>query len=482
MTGAAARRDGGRPVIVGGGLAGLAAAVRLGQHGVPTVLLEKTDRLGGQLHLSGGAFSAAGTRRQAARGIVDTAEDHYADVVRIGHGRASVPLVELATRHAAAAVDWLDGFGFPFAEETPAIVRGHEPYRIPRTYWGEHPRNGGAAILETLLAHLGPAVEVRHHARVTGIRVDDHRVAVVRLEAPGGAEELAADTVVLASGGYAASRELLGRFQPDHAGALVGCRPHATGDGHRMLLDLGVPMTGYDTYLPTMGMIEDPDRPGYAIGLHEARLVVDAHARPPWEIWVNQHGERFVDETGRSPDRRERALLEQPGLAMWGIWDEAAMTRAPSPAIGPNWTVDRVRAAAADGRWLWRAGSLAELGQLTGLPPDRLRRTIEEYATSQPDRYGRTFRPSTLSQPPFYAVRTVGALLLSRGGPVVDDLLRPVTPSGIPIQGLYAIGEVLGMGQFSGDAFAGGMSVGPALSFGVWLADRLAAPALTSSR
>ncbi len=58
-------------------------------------------------------------------------------------------------------------------------------------------------------------------------------------------------------------------------------------------------------------------------------------------------------------------------------------------------------------------------------------------------------------------------MLLSRGGPRVDDLLRPIL-NGTPVDGLRCVGELLGMGQFSGDSFAGGMSVGPALSLGRW--------------
>lgn len=246
-----------------------------------------------------------------------------------------------------------------------------------------------------------------------------------------------------------------------------------------MLLDLDVPMTGYDTYLPTMGMIEDPARPGFALPLTKARLVVDANARPPREIRVNESGERFVDETERSPDRRERALLEQPGLAMWSLWDEATLSQAPTAPIGPNWTVEQVRAA---GPWLVRADSLSELAGRTALPLSKLHETMRHYADRRTDEFGRTFRPTRLDSPPNFAVRTVGAMLLSRGAPVVDHVLRPVTASATPIEGLHAIGELLGMGRFSGDAFAGGMSVGPALSFGVWIAEQVAATAPESAR
>jgi predicted oxidoreductase len=71
----------------------------------------------------------------------------------------------------------------------------------------------------------------------------------------------------------------------------------------------------------------------------------------------------------------------------------------------------------------------------------------------------------------------VGGMLLSRGGPTVDADLRPLDSDGRPIRSLRAVGELLGMGQFSGDSFAGGMSVGPALALGRWVVNRIAARA-----
>src|SRR5690606_31066830 len=139
-----------------------------------------------------------------------------------------------------------------------------------------------------------------------------------------------ADTVVLATGGYAAARDLLERLQPGRAGALLGCLDHATGDAHRILTDLGVRIIGAEHYLPTMGMIEDPDRPGVALRLTDARVIVDANARMPWEIWVNTRAERWVDETVTSPDARERALLEQPDLTWWSVWSEDVMVQCPT--------------------------------------------------------------------------------------------------------------------------------------------------------
>jgi fumarate reductase flavoprotein subunit len=465
-------------VIVGGGNAGLAAAAAAGERGLRTLIVEKADEPGGQLHWSSGHFSAAGARRQVERGIEDHPDLHYEDVMRMGHGLNNAALVRLAVDTAASAVDWLEDRGFPFASDAPGFVTGHELYSRPRTYWGgEDLTAGGLPLLDTLLAAVeeSDTVTVRTGTTVERLEVGSdgrrRRVTGVRLD---GGSVVEADRVVLATGGYAASRALVAELQPDHASALTGCRDHATGDGHVMLSGLGVPMTHTETYVPTMGMIEDPERPGFGLRLSEARVVVDARQRSPWELWVNARGERFVAEDTLSPFEREAALRVQPDLAMWVLWDSVAMANA-DPVIGPGWTREAMAAQAARGTWLRAYEALDGLCADHGLPLATVRETVEAYNSGGPDPHGRAHRPAPLTEPPFFAVRVVGGMLLSRGGPVVDGRLRPVDGQGRPIGSLHAIGELLGMGQFSGDSFAGGMSVGPALALGRWVIGRIAA-------
>lgn len=472
-------------IVVGGGNAGLAAAGSAAQFGLRVCLIEKTDKLGGQLPWSSAHFSAAGTARQRRLGIVDHPEWHLSDVLRLGHGLANERLTRIAVEAAPEAVDWLEAEGFPFAEAAPAVLRGHEPYGRPRTYWGgEDPTAGGIPLLETLLGIIEraePSVAVRISTRVVDLIVEPApdggvRVAGVRIEHDGVTEELLAPATVLATGGYAADRELVAQLQPDHADALTGCLPHSTGDGHRILMSRDVPMTHADTYCPTMGMIEDPDRPGFGIHIFETRVIVNPFEREPWEIWVNAEGERFVDESDPSPFNREAGLRAQPGLAMWVIFDEPMLTTAP-PLLGPGFTTKRMIDAVREQRLFVSGSDLEELAQRMDVPADTLRRTVERYNADLDgeDFFGRQHRPLPIASGPFHAIRVRGGMLLSRGGPQVDDDLRPLDAEGRPLRDCYAVGEILGMGQFSGDSFAGGMSVGPALALGRLAAAKVAA-------
>ena len=78
-----------------------------------------------------------------------------------------------------------------------------------------------------------------------------------------------------------------------------------------------------------------------------------------------------------------------------------------------------------------------------------------------------------IGTPPFYAVRAVGFTVVSPAGVDVDANLRVLREDGSAIPNLYAAGEVLGFSRLSGNAFVGGMSLMPALTFGRLLGETI---------
>ena len=67
----------------------------------------------------------------------------------------------------------------------------------------------------------------------------------------------------------------------------------------------------------------------------------------------------------------------------------------------------------------------------------------------------------------------MGVTVLSPAGLAVDADLRVIKQDGNTIPNLYAAGEILGFGRTSGNAFVGGLSLTPALTFGKLLGERL---------
>ncbi|MFG1943642.1 FAD-dependent oxidoreductase [Nonomuraea sp. NPDC048826] len=472
-------------IVIGAGGAGLCTAIEAAAAGASVLLLDKQERIGGMLHIANGEFSGAGTRRQRERGIDDSPERHFEDVLRLSHGKVDEKLAWKSVKAQGETVDWLDDQGFEFHPDTPGLVHGHEVYQVPRTYWGV--LNGLSVVkpLGRLLEEQIEAGRVRLvlGARVTGAVVDgDGRVAGVTAEHEGGQVVAHGGAVVLATGGYDANPGLRNRFLPPGCeDALIGCLPHATGDGLELAMGLGADVSADGCFIPVMGLIRDPADPRYAVDYREAFIEVAPAYRTPYEIWVNDRGERFVAEDVTSPEHRERLLLEQPGIAMHIVWDRAvAETAEPLLRnVTGDWDRERMLAELERGRWIAVADTLEELAGKLGVPPESLTATVERYNAAvrdghDPD-FGRGTLPAPIERAPFYGITTVGASILSRDGLRVSEDLEVLNKAGAPIPGLYAVGEILGNNTFAGDNYVGGMSVTPAMTLGRELGARLAA-------
>lgn len=466
-------------IVVGGGTAGMAAALFAARRGANALVVEKSARLGGTLWFSGGQMSAAGTSLQRKLGIVDSPEDHLRDLQRISQGTVDPSLAALATRHAAETVDWLLQSGLQIRGGRPTVGTGHEPYERERIY---APVGRGPelyAILESQLADYSEKVHVlfetevsellqaRRGAPVEGVVVTDQR---------SGSRVIRSPKVILATGGHNASpalfRELTG--VPLYRAPWVS---QNTGAGLRLGLAAGGLSVGGENYLCDFGSIPaDLNWPAREF----ARSHHHPQRRPPWELIVNQRGERFMREDEPSVDARERALLLQPEQRYFLVFDDHIFKSSPnlvssSPPATGEWSRDRLLQAFGRHPAFIKADSLENLASQCGMQVDKLAAAVETYNSAvraqASDPFGREYRPSTVARPPYYAILHQGSSLISFAGLAVDSKLQVVGEHGSPISGLYAAGEILGNGMLSGQAFAGGMMVTPALTFGRLLGD-----------
>lgn len=465
-------------VVVGAGAAGLSCAVHAANAGASVLLVEKDRRLGGTLHLSGGHLAAGGTQRQREQGIVDSADAHLADVNRISQGTARTDLVEIVTANAAATVDWLGENGFCIAAETPRIVYGHEPYATARTVYGV---DEGASILTVLAAEFervqqDAELELWLNSAVTGLLTapggEVNGVSVLR---SGKEVDVFASSVVLATGGYAADADLF--LELEGVPLVSAAARTSTGDGIHLGMSVGAGLQGVGTHLPTFGGLPDPVSPGRANWHDRQRLTSE---RPPWEIYVDRDGRRWVAEDEESIDEKERALVGVPDQTFWTVFDDAGLAVASGglQQIVVGREPDEVRAMANTRPGVHAADSLEELAALAGIDPVGLVGTVEAYnravyAGFDPD-FGRAHLPAPIAQGPFYALRNHAITLVTFQGLDIDANCAVRAENGEVIAGLYAVGEVIGAGATCGNSFCSGMLLTPALTLGRLLGEKLA--------
>ncbi|WP_422001954.1 L-aspartate oxidase [Reyranella sp.] len=186
----------GRPVIVGGGLAGLMTALRLAPQ--PVVLLAS-------LPLGEGAASAwAQGGIAAALGDDDGPDRHAADTLASGDGLCDPAVVAAVTAAAPAAIARLEAYGVRFDRDAmDRLALGLEAAHSRRRIVHVAGDGSGAAIVRALVAAIRatPSITVIEGLEVRRLLVDGSGIAGVLAASPSGACLLPTRRVVLACGG-----------------------------------------------------------------------------------------------------------------------------------------------------------------------------------------------------------------------------------------------------------------------------------------
>ena len=461
-------------IVVGGGNAGLPTAMFAAERGARVLIIEAAAALGGTLFMSSGQMSAAGTKLQKQKGIEDSPQLHYDDVMRISKNTANPELVRLAVFNAADTFDWLMDNGFDVHPQHPETGTTHEPYSRARYAWG---KQGGRSILNVLNARLKPLIDSGRVKAATSTSAEalilDAAGAVTGVRtknASGAIEQHMGRNIVLTVGGYTASTEMYEKYEG--VKRYSDCTyPYSKGAGITLGESAGGFVRGKEHHTPLFGAVmASENTPSAFIGTHRPWPP----KQPPWGIYVNKQGKRFLCEDVASHDEYEQRLLKQSDERCWLILDDAMINTMP-PFIG-RMTREQILAAFGTRPMFYKADDLDALAKAAGIDGKTLDATIAQFNAGQAkgkDALGRKHMPLPLAKAPYYAVRLQSWMLMGFAGLAVDKNLQVIRRNGRPIANLYAAGELLGAGQLMGRSYCGGMSVTPCLTFGRLLGQRI---------
>lgn len=256
-------------VVVGAGIAGLMAALRLSR--IPVTVLCKR-RLG-----SGAATDWAQGGIAAALGADDSPSLHAIDTQRAGAGISDARIVKILTSDAPARIEELLELGATFDRDASGeLALGREAAHQRRRIVKAGGDATGHEILRTLIAAVreSPTITVVEDVTADDIILRDARVAGVYAHASdGGAHAYLANAVVLATGG-------IGRLYRYTTNPV-----EATGDGIAMAARSGAMLADMEfvQFHPT----------ALAIGADPMPLVSEA-VRGEGAVLLNDLGERFM--------------------------------------------------------------------------------------------------------------------------------------------------------------------------------------------
>ena len=435
--------------IVGGGGAGLAAALTAAAHGSRVLLFDAAAKLGGATALSGGVLYAAGTRDQQQRGIHDdTPEKMFAYCMILNQYKLDADMVLRLCRDAADALHWLMDLGVSFPPENlyaaglDGVLRGHRA------------KGMGAEIVQRLEGHLGnhDRIDVARRSRVTGLAPSGEGW---KLDVDGAT--ISAAAVILTTGGFGANRALLHHLYPDAMhypdwGRYIGPAENV-GDGLKLAQFHGAAVTGFNRGALLLTPNFSADFEPYT---------------PPWLALVDREGQRFIDET-LDYSVMAGAVLERPGHECFAVFDEDARLRArqhvksaDAKRIYPyaSWSGEKLEEMAERGT-VYRADTLEGLSCKLGMRPGALA-VLAAQVNRDVDAGGRDTRClksaehlAPIRRAPFYAARMRPAVVgTTHTGLRTDTVGRVIGEDGSAIPGLYAAGEIVG--NILGDRYVGG--------------------------
>lgn len=439
-------------LVVGGGLAGFAAALQAAEAGLNVVLLEKMDQTGGSSAMSGGCLAFAGTDLQQSQGVQDSSELLKQDLLEVGMFENDPALVQVYVDHQLDTYEWLKRQGVGFSP----IIETSSGQSVPRVHTVDP-----ADTVRQLEAKCRASgrVTVLMNTRAQRLLRDSETAPVHGVLAQGADGPVTVNAsagVLLASGGFCRNPELVHRFAPHYDNAVFVGGEGNVGDGLLMAWKLGADLSDMPYIKGTYGK-----HPVDTLNHHSCLAVYKG------AIAVNENGKRFVNES-ISYKLLGDAVMAQPLHTSYQIFDQPIFESGD----------DRVRILDFGRRLeeglIIKADTLQGLADQLEIPYETLKATVDRYnhfcETGEDLDFGRRKLVHNhgdlvkIETGPFYAYPSTAAVFGTYCGLRVDTSMRVIDVFGEVIPGLYAAGEV--MGGFHGGAYMTGSALGKAVVLG----------------
>lgn len=429
-------------VIVGAGGTGLTAALQAHELGLKVAVLEKNERLGGNTNRASSGMNAAESLVQLQHGIIDNKEDFYRETLKGGGLLNDRDMLRYFVDHAAIAVSWLSEHGIELTDLTitggMSKKRAHRPASMAPV--------GGYLVTGLLKQCEKEDIPVFNQAKVEKLIKEDGKVTGVEVATEAGKKTVHAKAVLLASGGFGASKEIIKKYRPDLADYKTTNQPGATGDGLKLAEAIGAQLMQMNFIQVHPTAQTDTDH----------TFLIGEGVRGEGAILVNKAGQRFVNELNtRKIVSNAITALNEDGAYL--ILDQGI--RDHFKAIEFYDSVGLVKHGA----------SLAELADKIGVNAANLQATVskwnQEVSAGKDDEFARTTGMERgIEKAPYFAIHVHPAIHYTMGGIHITPETQVLDGNGNVIPGLYAAGEV--SGGLHGNNRIGGNSIAETVIFG----------------
>ena len=274
--------------IIGAGAAGIPAAIEAAQRGVKVDVFESSDHTGGSCNGGNGVF-AVESKMQKQKQYTYTKEQILRYWMEYTHNNVDLRLVSEFINRSADTVDWLQGYGVDFSD----LIAYY-----PGAYYVWHFRRDGSPFITDLLKPVSEQAGAVYHlnTKVNKLTMQDGKCVGFEAEDAEGVYQVEAKAVIIASGGTGKRADFVYKETGWMLGKDITTFPHMLYEDPSKAPKLGVELAWEVGAAHTKLMIDSfasiPD-PNFGPGGVPAQLP---WFRQPQNLFVNLHGERFIDE------------------------------------------------------------------------------------------------------------------------------------------------------------------------------------------
>ncbi len=424
-------------VIIGGGGAGLAAALTAAEKGCQDIIvLEKRDKLGGTSALAGGLF-ACGSPVQKRQGVEADADYLFKKAMDWAHWTQVDPeILRAFISKSGDTIRWLEEKGLEF-DLVKLFPEQPEPVQ-------HNPKGHGARLVQVLAKECrekGVRILLNTSAEKI-LRAENGKITGVMAVKDGENTNISTDTVIIATGGFCGNRRMFRKYFPSSYQGMTLSGLPLKGDGIRLAADAEAVIEDFATAI----------KEGPRYDLYTWPLM--ALEREPATLWVNKNGERFTDEsTGYRVFESVNAVIRQPGQVSYTLLDSrirdfceengfmAGFCRSGTPGL------EKALQAETEKGGVKIAGTWGAIADWIGADHLTLKKTVNEYNAYCKNGHDGAFAKSAqyllpLKNPPYYAIRGMAVLLDTIGGVRINERMEVLNKDNEPVPGLFAAGVV----------------------------------------
>lgn len=453
-------------VVVGGGTAGMTAALAASEKGAKVVVIEKTGTLGG-LSLTACGILGTETKLQKELGYNVNTEEIFNHINSYNHYRGNAVLLRAILDKSGSTIDWLMDNGVRINLSEGITQKMH--LNDPKTYhmW-ENSAEDFPALWDKMQKDYG--VEVRLFTTGKELITENGSVrGVISEKEDGGILKVNADAVIVCTGGFGANEEMFKEETEVNYYNYFGYGNK--GEGVKMAWEAGADKIGAHVMQIHLG-----DLVGSTSIFNRLTEHVTANVKDIPLLWVNAEGMRFCNEelvydnvlwgnAAFSQGGQYMTIIDQSTvekLTAEGSDMPGAYSINGMGLMNPKgYDLESVRTEPLEGLAedleslikegvVFKGNTLEELAESAGMNPEKLASTVQKYneavASGNDDLF---YKPAEylqypVEEGPFYAILVRGSTYGSLGGVRINEEAKALREDGTIIEGLYVAGNDAG--------------------------------------